>query len=66
MSHAAAVFGALHRSVFGDGSLSIFTKSIVYKVVVLGVLIYAGRLSRESYNHWKFPLSLFENHLGHI
>ena len=33
VSRAAAVFGALHRSVFGDGSLSIFAKSIVYKVV---------------------------------
>jgi len=33
---------ALHRSVFGDGSLPIFTKSIVYKTVVLGVLLYAG------------------------
>ena len=32
------MFGALHRSVFGDGSLSIFTKSIAYKVVVLSVL----------------------------
>jgi len=66
VSHAAAVFGALHRSVFGDGSLSIFTKSIVYKVVMLGVLLYAGQLSRESYTQWKFPSSLFENHLGKI
>ena len=41
VSRAAAVFGALHRSVFSDGSLSIFTKSIVYKAVVLGVLLYA-------------------------
>jgi len=37
-SCAAAVFGALHRSVFSDGSLSILTKSIVYKAVVSGVL----------------------------
>jgi len=42
VSHAAAVFGALHRSVFSDGSLSILTKNIVYnKAVVLGVLLYA-------------------------
>ena len=38
VSCAAGVFGALHRSVFGDSSLSIFTKSIVYKAVVLGIL----------------------------
>ena len=41
VSRAAAVFGALNRSVFSDGSLSISTKSIVYKAVVLGVLLYA-------------------------
>ena len=40
VSRAAAVFGALHRSVFSDGSLSIFTKNIVYKVVILGFLHY--------------------------
>ena len=56
VSCAAAVFGALHRSVFGDGLLYIFTKSIVYKAVVLGILLYAGRLSRESYTHWKFSI----------
>jgi len=50
---AAAVFEALHRSVFGDGLLSIFTKSIVYKAMVLGVLLYA---SRESCIHWKFSI----------
>jgi len=38
VSRAAAVFGAVHRSVFSDGSLSILAKSIVYKAVVLGVL----------------------------
>jgi len=37
-----------------DGSLSIFTNSIVYKAVVLGVLLYAGLSSRESYIHWNF------------
>jgi len=42
VSCAAAVFGALHRSVFGDSLLSIFTKSIVYKAVVLGALLYAA------------------------
>ena len=38
VSCAAAVFGALHISVFSNASLSILTKSIVYKAVVLGVL----------------------------
>jgi len=36
-SRAAAVFGALQRSVFSDGSLSILTKNIVYKAIILGV-----------------------------
>ena len=44
--------------LFGDSLLSIFTKSIVYKAVVLGVLLYAlaGRLSKESYIPWKFSI----------
>jgi len=41
VSCAAAVFGALHRSVFSDDSLSILTKSIVYKAVVLVGFLYA-------------------------
>jgi len=58
VSSAAAVFGALHRSVFSDGSLSILTKGIVYKAVVLGVL-YAGLLSRGNYIH---SLEVFHHH----
>jgi len=54
VSHAVALFGPLHRSVFSDGS---FSKSIVYKAVVLGVLLYAvkthGLLSRGN---WKFSI----------
>jgi len=38
VSRATAVFRALHKSVLSDGSLFIFTKSIVYKAVMLGVL----------------------------
>ena len=41
VSCAAAVFGALHRSIFGRWFVVFFTKSIVYKVVVLGILLYA-------------------------
>jgi len=41
VSHIAAVFGALHESVFMIVLLSILTNSIVYKAVVLGVLLYA-------------------------
>ena len=41
VSHAAVVIGALHRSVFCNGLLSILTRSIVYKAAVLGILLYA-------------------------
>ena len=41
ISRAASVFGALRRSVFSDCMLSLTTKSMVYQVVVLGVLLYA-------------------------
>ena len=58
VSRAAAMFGALHRSVFSDGSLFIFTKIIFYKAVVLGVLLYAVETwpiqQRQLYIHWKF------------
>ena len=41
VSRAAAVFGALRRSVFCDSSLSILTKSIMYQAVVIDILLYA-------------------------
>ena len=60
IAHAARVFGALQRSVFCDGSLSLMTKKMAYQAMVLGVLFYAVETwpikqrdvcSLESFHH---------------
>ena len=40
VAKASKAFGALRKPVFADTALSLKTKRIVYKAVVLGVLLY--------------------------
>ena len=42
IAHASRAFGALRRSVFMDSGLSLRTKRLVYRAVVLGVLLYGS------------------------
>ena len=40
IARASKVFGALYRAVFRDSTLSVATKRMVYRAIVLGVLLY--------------------------
>ena len=42
IARASKAFGALRRPVFGDKDLSLRTKRLVYRAVVLGVLLYGS------------------------
>ena len=44
ITRASSAFGALCRPVFQDSSLSIKTKRMVFRAVVLGVLLYGAEI----------------------
>lgn len=53
IARASKAFGALCRPVFQDNSLSLETKRIVYRAVVMGVLatLWGGSLGKQERCH---------------
>ncbi len=79
VARASRAFGALCRLVFHDGTLSLTTKRMVYRAVVLGVLLYgaeswtnkrAATQKLESFNNKClrriFRISREQQRVGHI